>query len=139
MDGAGEWNADLGIEVLFIAEDSAVAEVYKLKLQMDGYRVTAVRRLRDWRTHRPGWKPDIVLIDVDDRDGTGIRDVERLRSEPKLKNVPLLVLSSQPSEVLHARGLTLRPTDYRLPVMVHGQLTQAVDQWGRESLELLPY
>src|ERR1700688_330209 len=99
------------VDVLVLSAGSSLVEMFQLRLQMDGYRVTAASRLEEWQVRSPVLQPDIVLIDLDDAELARLRDVSRLRSDPVLKNVPLLILSSRSPEELRLAGLTLNAGD----------------------------
>jgi two-component system phosphate regulon response regulator PhoB len=99
------------VDVLVLSAGSSLVQMFQLRLQMDGYRVTAASRLEEWQVRSPVVQPDIVLIDLDDAELARLRDVSRLRSDPVLKNVPLLILSSRSPEELRRAGLTLNAGD----------------------------
>jgi CheY-like chemotaxis protein len=113
INAVGEWSDDAG-DVLLIAGDSDIAEMYRMKLELDGYRVVTVGDVSDSATRRGGWKPDLVLIDLDGGGVAGPVDLQRLRSDPCLGNVPALLLSIHSEAELRRRGFMLRPTDYVL-------------------------
>jgi DNA-binding response OmpR family regulator len=113
MSAAPEWCEDRS-DVLLIAGDSDVAEMYRMKLELDGYRVSTIAEVGDSTAHPAGWRPDMVLIDLGIGDGTQLRDLRRLRADPLLANVPALLLSTRTEEELRVRGFTLGPTDYLL-------------------------
>ena len=99
------------VDVLMLSADSSLAQMFQFRLQMDGYRVTAASQLEEWQARSPVLPPDIVLIDLDDAELARLRDVSRLRSDPVLKNVPLLIVSSRSPEELRRAGLTLNARD----------------------------
>ncbi len=101
-------------EVLLIARDSVVAEMYRMKLELDGYRVSTTADVGDTTTHPAGWRPDMVLIDLGAGGGDQLHDLQRLRANPLLSDVPTLLLSTSSEEELRQRGFTLGPTDYLL-------------------------
>jgi two-component system, OmpR family, phosphate regulon response regulator PhoB len=112
MEAAGWLASDSDdVDVLVLSAGSSLVEMFQLRLQMDGYRVTAASRLEEWQVRSPVLQPDIVLIDLDDAELARLRDVSRLRSDPVLKNVPLLILSSRSPEELRRAGLTLNAGD----------------------------
>jgi DNA-binding response OmpR family regulator len=122
------------VDVLLLSADSSLAQMFQLRLQMDGYRVTAASRLEEWQARSPVLQPDIVLIDLDDAELARLRDVSRLRSNPVLKNVPLLIVSSRSPDELRRAGLTLNSRDNLLQARAPHDLTQTVDEWGREQV-----
>jgi DNA-binding response OmpR family regulator len=125
-----EWGNDEDTEVLLIARDSDVAEMYRMKLEMDGYHVTRIDDLRDRKTIRAGWKPDLVMLDLGDAGATQLSELEHLRSDPVLGSMPLLLLCTDAEEELRRRGVTLRPTDYVLKVAQPGSFGGSVHEWS---------
>jgi CheY-like chemotaxis protein len=111
---AGE---DIG-DVLLIASESEVAEMYRMKLELDGYRVITVGDVADSRTRRAGWKPDLLMIDLGDASAARLDELDRLRADPSWADIPLLLLSTDSEAELQRRGIALRPTDYVLRVAV---------------------
>ena len=107
--------ADLGEDsgdILLIGRESDAAEMYRMKLVLDGYRVITIA---DVAVHRYGWRPDMVLIDLGaGGGGTPLRDLQRLRADPVLGGVPALLLSTRSEEELREGGATLGPLDYVL-------------------------
>jgi DNA-binding response OmpR family regulator len=122
------------VDVLLLSAESSLAQMFQLRLQMDGYRVTASSHLEEWQVRSPVLPPDIVVIDLDDAELARLRDVSRLRSDPVLKNVPLLILSSRSPEELRRAGLTLNSRDNIIQVRAPHDLTQTIDEWGREQV-----
>jgi len=41
------------VDVLFIGQDESLADMYRFKLEMDGYRVRVVTSLRAWSAAAP--------------------------------------------------------------------------------------
>ena len=98
-------------DILLIGGESDAAEMYRMKLVLDGYRVITIA---DVAVHRDGWRPDLVLIDLGAGGGAPLRDLQHLRADPVLAGVPALLLSTRSEEELRQRGITLGPLDYVL-------------------------
>jgi DNA-binding response OmpR family regulator len=113
INAAADWSEDSS-EVLLIAGDSDIAEMYRMKLELDGYRVSTIADIGDSTAHPSGWRPDMVMIDLGVGDRDQLLDLERLRADPVLADVPALLLSSRSEEELRLRGFSLGPTDYVL-------------------------
>jgi CheY-like chemotaxis protein len=106
-------------DVLLIAGDTDVAEMYRMKLELDGYRVT-IGNVGDPTACPAGWRPDIVLIDLGVGCGPQLLDLQRLRADPLLAEVPALLLSTRSEEELRTRGLrSVRPTTCCAPYSPH--------------------
>ena len=110
IKAVAEQGEDSG-DVLLIGGESDAAEMYRMKLVLDGYRVITIA---DGAAHRDGWRPDLVLIDVGAGEGTPLHDLQHLRADPILAGVPALLLSTRSEEELRLRGVTLGPMDYVL-------------------------
>jgi two-component system response regulator RpaA len=137
INAIAEWSEDTG-EILLIAGDSDVAEMYRMKLELDGYRVTRTDDLRDRMTIRAGWKPDLVMFDLGDGSNSRLVELERLRAHPVLSNIPLLLLAADSEPELRRRGLTLGPKDYVLKVAHAEALAESVGHWSAVSFASAP-
>jgi DNA-binding response OmpR family regulator len=133
MKAVKEWDDDAGTEILLIASDSDVAEMYRMKLELDGYLVTRTDDHRDRMTFRAGWKPDLVMFDLGDANNARLVALEGLRAHSVLGNIPLLLLSNDSEQELRRRGLALGPTDYVLKVAQAGGLAESVEHWSALS------
>lgn len=102
------------LDVLFIGGDADLAEIYRMKLELDGYLVRIVHREDEWPA--PPWRPDIAYLDVQDGQGIGVRGHRRLRSDPVLRDVPAVILSTLRPHELSKRGFVLGPMDYLVTV-----------------------
>ena len=99
-----------GPRVLVAEDDGSVAQMYRLKLEMDGYRVTVAEdgeAAVEEALRRP---PDLVFLDIRLPKLDGIGVLERLRDDPRTAGVPIVVLSnfSEPELVERCRRLGAR-------------------------------
>jgi response regulator RpfG family c-di-GMP phosphodiesterase len=99
------------ITVLFLADDLDVAESYRLKLELDGYQVRIVPRTLQPINLHEYVGPDLLVLDVKpvQRDAVAFN---HLRSDPRLKDVPVILLSNQRPDELSGAGFALAPIDY---------------------------
>src|SRR2546430_16984533 len=81
INAIAELGEDAG-DILLIGGGSDAAEMYRMKLVLDGYRAITVADIGDSAAHRAGWRPDLVLIDLVAGAGTQLRDLRRLRTDP---------------------------------------------------------
>jgi CheY-like chemotaxis protein len=100
------------VHVLFVEDDTAIAQMYKLKLELDGYEVdlagdgeTALEKAR-------GSLPDIIFLDIRLPRLGGLEVLEALRADPLTKRVPVVILSSQTEKELVERGARLGVLDH---------------------------
>lgn len=111
--------ADDTIRVLFIEDDPDVAEMYKLKLELDGYAVTIVARGEDAARIATTVRPELVFLDTQRHEEVAMATLRALRREPATKSLPVIILSSQTAHAFAAAGFQAEPMDY----VVHADLT----------------
>jgi CheY-like chemotaxis protein len=119
-------NHPVGIEpddvrVLFVEDDASVAQMYRLKLELDGYTVdvagdglTAVEKARALR-------PDIIFLDIRLPKLDGLAVLEALRADPTTEAIPVVILSNWNEKELVERGIKLGALDH----MIKSQTTPA--------------
>ena len=82
------------MRVLLVEDDRAVAQMYQLKLELDGWEVELVGdgvMAVEVAIRSP---PDIVLLDIHLPGLGGIQVLERLRTCSPTRDVPVIVLSN---------------------------------------------
>src|SRR4030081_3265219 len=100
------------IRVLFIQDDPAVAEMYKLKLELDGYQVEVIANDDRVLEEAGRTKPDMVFIDLRDRDEQGFATLQRLRATAGIRELPVISLSNQGAGEMASRGFKADLLDY---------------------------
>jgi DNA-binding response OmpR family regulator len=120
------------IRVLFVQDDPAVAEMYKLKLELDGYQVTIVSGRQQLIDTSATLRPDLVYLDIRRREQDGIEMLRTLRNVGPTKDVPVIILSDHRPEEIVGRGLTTNVMDYVVRANVAlTSLTDNVEDWAR--------
>jgi CheY-like chemotaxis protein len=121
------------VRVLFVEDDPSVAQMYKLKLELDGYDVEVAsdgeKALEIARTDRP----DIIFLDIrlPKLDGFGV--LEALRKEPKTERLPVVILSNYSEKQLIERGLRLGALDYLIKTQTTpAHLSSGLEKWLKE-------
>lgn len=121
--------ADEEVRVLFVEDDPSVAQMYKLKLELDGYQVTVAsdgEQALELATSNP---PDIVFLDIRLPKMDGLAVLEKLRDIENTKQVPVVILSNYSERELVERGLKLGALEY----LIKSQTTPAKLAGGVES------
>ena len=120
------------IRVLFVQDDPAVAEMYKLKLELDGYQVTIVSGRQQLIDTSASVRPDLVYLDIRRREQDGIEMLHALRDGEPTKDVPVIILSDRRPEEMVSRGFTANVMDYVVRANVAlTSLTDNVEEWAR--------
>jgi CheY-like chemotaxis protein len=121
------------VHVLFVEDDPAVATMYKLKLELDGYRVEVAgdgeMALAMARTSLP----DIIFLDLRLPKLGGLEVLEALRADPETQEVPVVILSSHSEQELVERGAKLGALDHLIkskttPAMLEAGLAEWLTQ-----------
>ncbi|HEX9097641.1 MAG TPA: response regulator [Candidatus Dormibacteraeota bacterium] len=120
------------IRVLFVQDDPAVAEMYKLKLELDGYQVTIVSGREQLIDASASVRPDLVYLDIRRREKDGIEMLRSLRSDGSTADVPVIILSDHRPEEMAGRGFTANVMNYVVRANVAlTSLTENVEDWVR--------
>ena len=109
------------VRVLFVEDDASVAQMYRLKLELDGYTVdvagdglVALEKARSSR-------PDIIFLDIRLPKLDGLAVLEALRADPATEAIPVVILSNWNEKELVERGIKLGALDH----MIKSQTTPA--------------
>jgi len=109
------------VRVLFVEDDASVAQMYRLKLELDGYTVDVAGdglvALEKARTLHP----DIIFLDIrlPKLDGLGV--LEALRADVTTAPIPVVILSNWNEKELVERGVKLGALDH----LIKSQTTPA--------------
>src|SRR5438105_3404610 len=82
------------IRVLFIEDDPAVAEMYKLKLELDGYQVKVVSNDDQVMQEAAALRPDMIFLDLRMGEELGIATLQRLRATDGPRHLPVISRSA---------------------------------------------
>ncbi|MFA5124518.1 MAG: response regulator [Patescibacteria group bacterium] len=103
---------DKKINILIVEDDVFLADLYKTKFALEGFKVTvAYDGERGWETAKKG-SPDIILLDLVLPKMSGFDILKSLKADSKLEKIPVILLTnlSQKSDV--EKGLKLGAKDY---------------------------
>ncbi len=117
------------VRVLFVEDDPSVAQMYKLKLELDGYAVEVApdgEVALKMATEDP---PDIIFLDIRLPKLDGLAVLQSLRDDGRTKEVPVVILSNYSERELVERGLKLGALEY----LIKSQTTPAKLAGGVES------
>lgn len=83
---------DEHLEAVYIGDDASLAELYKLRLELDGYWVTVVTTPADALEACRRRLPDIVFVDAGATDESVLGAIANLRVHRQLEGVPIVLL-----------------------------------------------
>ncbi len=120
------------VRVLLVEDDATLAQMYRIKLERDGYTVAVAGDGEEALGLLTADLPDLIFLDVRLPRMDGLTFLERLRAEERTKNVPVVIVSNYSEEELVSRGLQLGALEYLIKSQTTpGQLSQGVPDWTR--------
>lgn len=121
-----------GNQVLLVEDDYNVARLYRLLLEGRGY---SVRHAADGATALDEARrqpPDLILLDVMMPKMNGVVLLQELRHDPRLAEVPVVILSNFREQRLVDRALELGALEYMVKAQTRPEaLVAAVPHWMR--------
>ena len=100
------------IRLLVVEDDPDISAMLEYALANSQWRVHAVSDCRNARQELAGRIPNLILLDWMLPDMSGIELLRRLRSEPRLREIPVIMLTARGEEADRVRGLECGADDY---------------------------
>ncbi len=100
------------VKVLLIEDDEFAAEMYRLRLVADGYTVVVGQDGEEGLRMATDERPDFIYLDLRLPGLDGFEVLERLRSDPGTKHIPVIILSNYGEPELRERGLKLGALEF---------------------------
>ena len=83
-----------GSHILLADDDENLVEMYSERLKLSGYKVTITRNGEEALQAVEKDRPDIILLDVMMPKLDGYGALSALKSDPKTKDIPVVMLSA---------------------------------------------
>jgi DNA-binding response OmpR family regulator len=120
--------------ILLVEDDDALASVYLVRLQAEGFDVRRVSNGEDALAAAISYKPDLVLLDVMMPKVSGFDVLDILRNTPETANLKIIILTALSQESDKQRALKLGVDDYLVKSQV--VITDVIDRI-KQHLNLL--
>ena len=121
------------VDVLLVEDDPSVLEMYRLKLELDGYRVNTALDGEEGLKKAGDLAPDIIFLDIRLPKMDGLEVLRKLRAQEKTRNIPVIILSNYDEEDLVARGLRLGVHEYLIKARTTpSSLSEGIEDWLKE-------
>lgn len=99
-------------KILLIEDEEDIAAIIKLQAEIAGYRlIVEVDGLNGLRAVDRE-KPDLVILDIMLPGQSGLDVCRKIKTNPELKNIPVIILSAKTEELDVILGLELGADDY---------------------------
>lgn len=122
------------IRVLLIEDEKEVAELYKLKLTLDGYEVMIAEGGQEGLDKAFKYNPELIFLDIKMPEMDGFEVLKELRKTPKTKDTPVVVLSNFDEQDLIEKGLTLGASEYLIKSQFTPEaISNKVKDWVKED------
>lgn len=100
-------------KTIFVIDDEKdIREILKINLASEGYEVVAFSSASDAKKRFDAEIPDLIVLDIMMEGRDGFEFCREIRSNDKLKNVPVIFLSARSEEFDKVLGLELGGDDY---------------------------
>lgn len=112
--------------ILLVEDDDALASVYLVRLQAEGFDVRRVANGEDALAAAISYKPDLVLLDVMMPKVSGFDVLDILRNTPETANLKIIILTALSQEADKQRAFSLGVDDYLVKSQV--VITDVIDR-----------
>lgn len=98
---------DIKKKILLVEDDTALAAVYKSRLELEGFDIREVSNGEEALSAAVEYKPDLILLDAMMPKISGFDVLDILRNTPDTANVRIIMLTalSQPKDKERAEAL----------------------------------
>lgn len=118
--------ADIKQKVLIVDDDVFLSGIYATKLDLEGFEVDTARDGEEGLKAAAKSKPDIILLDVLMPKLDGFETLKRLKADPDLKDVPVIMLTNLGQKEDVEKGLQEGAEDYL--IKAHFVPSEAVEK-----------
>jgi two-component system phosphate regulon response regulator PhoB len=124
---------DQAIRVLLIEDDRDTLEMYRTRLEKDGYQVRVATDGEEGLALASELLPDIVFLDIRLPKLDGLAVLQRLREQESTASVPVVILSNYGERDLVDRGLKLGALEFLVKAHTSPvELSGGIDEWLKE-------
>jgi DNA-binding response OmpR family regulator len=112
--------------ILFVEDDDALAGVYLVRLQAEGFEVKRVSNGEEALAAATSFKPDLVLLDVMMPKVSGFDVLDILRNTPETANMKIIMLTALSQESDRKRAESMGVDEYLVKSQV--VITDVIDR-----------
>jgi len=110
-----------------VDDDEEMSRAIELMLKLLDCEVTAFHNVRSAaQLFASGRKPDLLILDINMPEVTGLDMVEFLRRRPETRSLPIVMLSSEAGDVMVDKALELGADSYVMKPVTIEELEKAM-------------
>ena len=102
------------MKILLIDDDQALRQLYTVELSGQQYEVNTAVDGEDGVAKTKEIKPDIILLDIMMPKMDGIAALTKIKADPEIKDIPVIMLTNFGQENLVQQAFSLGAVDYLL-------------------------
>lgn len=122
------------LKVLLIEDEKEVAELYRLKLSLDGYNVSIAYDGQEGLNKAFELKPELIFLDIKMPGMDGFEVLKHLRESEITKTTPIVILSNFDEQEMIEKGLTLGANEYLIKSQFNpGELSKKAKTWFKDD------
>ena len=112
--------------ILFVEDDNALANVYVVRLEAEGFKIRRVNNGEDALEAALEFHPDLVLLDIMLPKLNGLDVLNIFRNTPETTELKVIILTAlgQPSDVARAKELGVNEYIIKSQVVISDVVTQ---------------
>lgn len=100
-------------KILFVDDDALLRSAICASLEADGFEAVACAAGKDCRPLALQERPDLILLDVQLPDADGVEVCRRLKADPDIRRIPVILLTGRAFAVeVRVAGLDAGAEDY---------------------------
>jgi two-component system phosphate regulon response regulator PhoB len=130
--------------VLVVEDEPAIQELISITLTRNGHTVRRTANTREAMDSVTESLPDLILLDWMLPDGTGPSFARRMRTDPRTREVPIIMLTARADEADKVQGLDSGVDDYvtkpfsprELEARIQAVLRRRVPHVSREAVDV---
>lgn len=101
-----------GKTILLVDDDLTLREMYEERMKAEGFNIIQATNGEEALKKASEAKPDIILLDIMMPKVNGFDVLKELKSNPELKDIPVIVLTALIQDVDRVQGKKLGAADY---------------------------
>ncbi len=122
------------LKVLLIEDEKEVAELYRLKLSLDGYNVFVAADGESGLKKAIEEKPDLVFLDIKMPGMDGFEVLKHLRKNDVTKKIPIVILSNFDEQEMIEKSLALGANEYLIKSQFNpSELSAKTKNWFKKE------
>ncbi len=99
------------VKILLVEDDLLTRDMYQKTLSLAGYEIVVAENGQEGLEKLKDFEPDIILLDIRMPVMNGIEMLEKLKSDPKTMNTPVIIMTnvvdSQTDREVFSKGANL--------------------------------